>query len=68
VADQPLPLFPLSTVSSELLLSDFELTVYCDNLVGTVPYLRHLAVVVVSQSLLKHQLLKEYIFRTYPLR
>ena len=48
MADQPLPLFPLSTVSSELLLSDFELTVYCDNLVGTVPYLKHLAAVVVS--------------------
>ena len=62
MADQPLPLFPLSTISLELPLSDFELTVYCNNLVGTVPYLRHLAAIVVLQTLVKHQILKEYIF------
>ena len=66
VADLRLPLLPLSTIPLELSSSDLELTIYCDNLVGTVPYLRHFAALVVSQTLVKHQIFKEYLFRTYP--
>ena len=68
MADLHLPLLPLSTVPLELSSSDLELTIYCDDLVGTVPYLRHFAALVVSQTLVKHQIFKKYLFRTYPSR
>jgi len=68
VADLHLPLLPLSTVPLELSSSDLELTIYCDDLVDTVPYLRHFAALVVSQTLVKHQIFKEYLFCTYPSR
>ena len=68
MADLYLPLLPLSTVPLELSSSDLELTINYDDLVGTVPYLRHFAALVVSQTLVKHQIFKENLFQTYSLR
>jgi len=37
------------------------LTIYCDDIVGTVPSLRQFATLAVSQTLIRHQVIKNYL-------
>ena len=63
---EPLPQSYL--ISQELDSFYSSLTLYCDNIVGTVPSLRQFAAVAVLQTLFRGQILKDYLTREYPMR
>jgi len=65
VSDHSLPLISLSSILSELYSSDLNLTLYYNDIVGTVPSLRHFATIAVSQILVRHQVIKNYLFWEY---
>ena len=55
-------------ISQELDNLYSSLTLYCDDIIGTVPSLRQFAAAAVSQTLLRGQILKDYLTREYPVR
>jgi len=65
VSAKPLTLSSLLAIPLELYSSDIHLTIYCDNIIGTVPSLRQFATLAVSQTLVRHQVIKNYLIREY---
>ncbi len=63
---KPLTLSLLLAILLELYSSDIHLTIYCDDIVGTVPSLRQFATLAVSQTLIRHQVIKNYLIQEYP--
>jgi hypothetical protein len=63
--DSSLSLAILSFIPLELYSSDFNLTFYCDNIVGTVPSLRHLATLAVTQALVRNQVTRNLLIQKY---
>jgi len=57
----------LSPIPIELYSSDLNLTPYCDN-IESVPSLRHLSTFVVSQTLVRNQINKDYLLQEYPVQ
>jgi hypothetical protein len=58
----------LSAIPLELYNSETNLTLYCEDILGTVPTLKQFASLAISQTLLRKQIFKEYLFREYPSR
>ena len=59
---------PLSSIPLELYHFDSHLTLYCDNALETVPTLRQLSILTLTQSLVRLQIFKEYLAQEYPVR
>ena len=59
---------PLSSIPSELYSFDLYLTLYCDDIVGTIPTLKQFAALEVSQTLRRLQFYKEYSLWEYPVQ
>jgi len=56
-----------STLISEELQGLHSLvTLYSDNIIETVPFLRQFASTAIVQTLLRHQVLQEYLSQQYP--
>jgi hypothetical protein len=66
VSANPLTLSALLAIPLELYSSDFHLTLYCDNIIGTVPVLRQFALLAVAQTLVRHQVIEDYLIWQYP--
>jgi hypothetical protein len=64
-ANIPLRLLTSPSISEDLNSLDNHQTFYCDDILGTVPSLRHLTTLVLSQSLVSLQIFKEYLLREY---
>ena len=62
------PLLQSSLISQELESFYSHLTLYCEDLVGTVPSLRQFAAAAVLQQLFRNQILKDYFIREYSMR
>ena len=56
----------ISSVPLDLYSTDLNLTLYCKDIVGTIPTLRQFATLAISKTLIRHQVFKEYISREYP--
>jgi hypothetical protein len=67
VADLPYLPNSISSIPLEIYSSTLELTVYCDDIIGPVPSLKHLATLALAQGLVRLQLFKEYSFQEYPI-
>ena len=66
VSDPSLSLPILSSIPSELYSSDFNLILYCNDIVGSMPSsLKHFTIFAVSQILIRHQVIKNYLFWEY---
>jgi hypothetical protein len=57
-----------SLISQELESFYSHSTLYCEDLVETVPSLRQFAAAAVLQQLFRNQILKDYFTREYPMR
>jgi len=58
----------LFSIPLELYSLDQHLTLYCDNILGTVSTLRQFTTLALSQSLLRLQIFKEYLSQEYPIQ
>jgi hypothetical protein len=61
VADNTLPTASHSLLSTELQHLHSNITIYCDDLMGTVPSLKQFAARTVSQLLFRNQVIHNYL-------
>ena len=61
----PLTLSILLAISLKLYSSDFHLTLYYNDIIGTVPVLRQFASLTIVQTLVRHQVIKDYLIWQY---
>jgi hypothetical protein len=65
-----LPYLPnsISSIPLKLYSSNLKLTVYYDNIIRPVPFLRHFTTLALAQGLVRLQLFKEYSLQEYPVQ
>ena len=57
---------PLPSTIEEVYNSSSNLSWYCDNIEGTVPSLRQFSLLVVTNTILRHQVIQDHLSQEYP--
>ncbi len=53
---------PLPSTTEEFYNSSSNLTLYCDDIQGTVPSLRQFSILIITNTLLRHQVIQDHLF------